>query len=74
MKSINNIKLGVSAIRHGKDKSMIYRLWLREKSGALVMIEGYDVAIQYLEEHGDSVVCILKEEIINANDWHRLIK
>lgn len=53
---------------------MIYKLTLKEKSGALVVIEGYDVAIQYLEENGHLVDRIIKEELKPANDWHRLIR
>lgn len=42
---------------------MIYKLFLRHKCGALVIIEGYDVAIQYLEEHWDSIAYFIREEI-----------
>lgn len=42
---------------------MRYRLFLRHKNGALVIIEGYDEATMYIEEHGDSIAYIIREEI-----------
>lgn len=41
----------------------MYRMLVRMKCGALVVVEGYDEAIMFLEEHGDSIAYIIREEV-----------
>lgn len=41
----------------------MYRILIRMKYGALVIIEGYDETTMFLEEHGDSIAYIIREEV-----------
>lgn len=38
-------------------------MYVRMNCGALVVIEGYDEAMMFLEEHGESIAYIIKEEV-----------
>ena len=41
----------------------MYRILIRMKCGALVIVEGYDEAIMFLEENGDNIAHIIREEV-----------
>lgn len=53
---------------------MTYKLYLRDKTGALVVIEGYDTATQYFENYGDTIAEVIEEKVINTDDYHRTIR
>jgi len=41
----------------------MYKLYVRMVYGALVIIEGYDEATMFLEEHADTIAYIIKEVV-----------
>lgn len=44
----------------------VYKLYIRLKCGALLIITGYDEATMYIEDFGDTIAYIIKEVVVEA--------